>query len=118
MDSSQSPTVLVVGSGITGLMTAWEAVRAGFSVTLVSQSPDPRLAKAHESQLSSTYDSPNDQRYITLFEGHPYLELEGYITQMYPGMGDAFASVASDGGVLSRSEDQFRPEAQQWLASR
>jgi len=110
--------VIVVGSGITGLMTAWEVVRSGRTVTVVSQSPDPRASAPGRPHLSSTFDSPNDQRYVTLFEGHPYLEIGGYIGRMYPRIGESFERSVIDGGWLAHPSDRFDPQTQAWLAER
>jgi glycine/D-amino acid oxidase-like deaminating enzyme len=96
---NQETTVLVVGSGITGLMTAYYAKLAGYSVRLISKSPDPRVAPAGTQFESSTWDGWVN-RYITLTEGHPYLDLPGYITTMYPGIDADFRQDISQGGML------------------
>lgn len=114
---NQQGTVLVVGSGITGLMTAYYAVLAGYSVRLVSKSPDPRSAAAGTQFESSTWDGYVN-RYITLTEGHPYLDLPGYITTMYPGIDADFRQDISEGGMLVHPMQQWNPLTQQFLQER
>ena len=112
-------TLTIVGSGIAGLMTAWEAQKAGYAVTVVSQSPDPRLRSDNDNpQFSSTFDSKNDQRYITLFEGHPYLELAGYVDKMYPEITEDFKEHVLNGGLLAVPFDEFKEDTQRWLEER
>jgi len=103
---SQDATVLVVGSGITGLMTAYHARSAGYSVRLISKSPDPRIAPEGTMFESSTWDGYVN-RYITLTEGHPYLDLPGYITTMYPGIDSDFRQDISHGGMLAYPMEQW-----------
>lgn len=115
----QNQTLTVVGSGISGLMTAWQAAKAGMQVALYSKSPDPRtVSDGNAEQESSTFDSRNDQRYITLFEGHPYLELVGYIDKMYPGIADDFGRDVLQGGLLTVPQEKFPARSIQWLKRR
>jgi glycine/D-amino acid oxidase-like deaminating enzyme len=86
---NQQTPVLVVGSGITGLMTAYNAALAGYAVRVISKSPDSRLAPVGTRFESSIWDGYVN-RYITLTEGNPYLDLPGYITTMYPGIDTDF----------------------------
>ncbi|MEM9214188.1 MAG: FAD-dependent oxidoreductase [Cyanobacteria bacterium P01_F01_bin.150] len=116
-DSSQKATLLVVGSGITGLMTAYQAALAGYSVKIVSKSPDPRSAKAGTRFESSTWDGYVN-RYITLTEGHPYLDLPGYITTMYPGIDTDFQQAISQGGMLVHPREKWNALNQEFLAER
>lgn len=111
--------LIVVGSGISGIMTAWKAIQSGYSVELYSKSPDPREnIPSHIEKESSTFDSRNDQRYITLFEGHPYLELEGYVNKVYPGIANDFKKNVLQGGILASSHNQFCQASQAWLTER
>lgn len=110
-------TLTVVGSGIAGLMTAWEAQKNGYQVTILSQSPDPRKSKEGSEQLSCTFDG-QDQRYITLFEGHPYVQLAGYIDKMYPDIAGDFMRTVLEGGMLAKPFNEFREKTQQWLKAR
>lgn len=114
---SQDITVLVVGSGITGLMTAYYAKLAGYSVRLISKSPDPRLAPTGTLFESSTWDGYVN-RYITLTEGHPYLDLPGYITTMYPGIDTDFRQDISQGGMLVYSIQRWNALTSQFLQER
>lgn len=114
---SQSTTVVVVGSGITGLMTAYYAKLAGYSVRLISKSPDPRVATAETRFESSTWDGYVN-RYITLTEGHPYLDLPGYITTMYPGIDTDFRQDISQGGILVHPMQQWNALTHQFLQER
>lgn len=86
-----SNEVLVVGSGITGLMTAYEAANRAYRVKIVSKSPDPRVGASSNGMRyhSSTWDGYAN-RYISLTEGHPYFDLSGYISTMYPGVHEDF----------------------------
>ncbi|MBI3573575.1 NAD(P)-binding protein [Candidatus Kaiserbacteria bacterium] len=112
-------TLIVVGSGISGIMTAWQAQRAGYSIEIFSKSPDPRLERRLEVEKeSSTFDSKNDQRYVTIFEGHPYLELDGYVNKVYPGIANDFRTGVLRGGVLVSSLDEFSKQTQEWLHER
>ncbi|TVQ25835.1 MAG: FAD-binding oxidoreductase [Leptolyngbya sp. DLM2.Bin15] len=115
--ASEGSTVLVVGSGITGLMTAYYARQAGYLVRLVSKSPDPRQAKADIQFEASTWDGYVN-RYITLTEGHPYLDLPGYITTMYPDIDSDFRQDISQGGMLVHPLSQWGKLTQQFLHER
>lgn len=110
-------SVLVVGSGITGLMTAYYAALAGYSVRLLSKSPDPRMAAVGTKFESSTWDGYVN-RYITLTEGHPYLDLPGYITTMYPGIDQDFQQDISQGGMLVHPRQNWSALTQQFLQER
>ena len=111
--------LIVVGSGISGIMTAWQASKAGYEVEIFSKSPDPRIEMRLEIEKeSSTFDSKNDQRYVTIFEGHPYLELDGYVNKVYPGIANDFRTGVLEGGVLVSSLDEFSKETQEWLHER
>lgn len=114
---NQDATVLVVGSGITGLMTAYYAKLAGYSVRLISKSLDPRNAPAGTLFESSTWDGYVN-RYITLTEGHPYLDLPGYITTMYPGIDADFRQDISQGGMLVYPVQQWNTLTSQFLQER
>jgi glycine/D-amino acid oxidase-like deaminating enzyme len=115
----RGPTLIVVGSGVSGVMTAWQASRAGLRVALYSKSPDPRLVSGTDVlHQSSTFDSASDQRYVTLFEGHPYLELAGYMDQMYPGFADDFCTDVMHGGVLGQPLTKFPERSAAWLNAR
>lgn len=120
MESStqyQSTPVLVVGSGITGLMTAYYAALAGYSVQIVSKSPDPRFAQPGTRFESSTWDGYVN-RYITLTEGHPYLDLPGYVTTMYPDIDQDFRQDITQGGMLVHPLERWKPLTHQFLQDR
>lgn len=111
------PDILVVGSGITGLMTAYHAAINGYSVRIVSKSPDPRLAPIGTQYESSTWDGYVN-RYVTLTEGHPYLDLPGYITTMYPGIDSDFQKDVTQGGILVHPQHRWNSLNQDFLQSR
>lgn len=115
--ASEYPTVLVVGSGITGLMTAYYAQQAGYSVRLISKSFDPRQAKVGTRYEASTWDGYVN-RYVTLTEGHPYLDLPGYITTMYPGIDSDFRQDISQGGMLVHPSHKWNSLTQKFLCER
>lgn len=118
-------TAIVVGSGITGLMTAHQAARAGYCVRVLSKSPDPRCcsaalpgtAESVQQFESSTWDGSSN-RYVTLTEGHPYLDLDGYINVMYPGIAKDFQTCVTEGGMLVLPHDHWDTRTQQFLAER
>ena len=110
-------TVLVVGSGITGLMTAYRMAVAGYSVKVVSKSPDPREAHQGTRYDSSTWDGYVN-RYITLTEGHPYLDLPGYISVMYPDIGQDFRTEIAQGGMLAMPMREWGALTQAFLHER
>jgi glycine/D-amino acid oxidase-like deaminating enzyme len=115
--ASQHPAVLIVGSGITGLMSAYYAKLAGYSVRLISKSPDPRVTAIGTRFESSTWDGYVN-RYITLTEGHPYLDLPGYVAALYPGIDADFRQDISQGGMLVHPLSQWNPLTQQFLHER
>lgn len=115
--TNHEPTILVIGSGITGLMTAYYAKSAGYGVRLISKSPDPRVAPAGTLFESSTWDGYVN-RYITLTEGHPYLDLPGYITTMYPGIDTDFNQDISQGGMLVHPLNHWDGLTSQFLQER
>lgn len=111
-------SVTIIGSGISGIMTAWQLAKASMKVTLYSKSPDPSVNDSLVDYESSTFDSKNDQRYITLFEGHPYLELDGYVDKMYPGIADDFNREVLDGGLLAVQIEKYTERSVRWLEER
>lgn len=118
-EQKKKEKIIVIGSGACGIMTAWLSARAGYLVEIYSKSPDPRLEKGLDiKHESSTFDSKNDQRYITLYEGHPYLELEGYVNKVYPDIAKDFMTEVLEGGVLIQPFEQLSKRAQNWLKKR
>jgi glycine/D-amino acid oxidase-like deaminating enzyme len=113
---SDGVDVIVVGSGIAALMTAYYASKHGFSVQVISMSPDPRLSHAPDP-FSSTFGG-EDSRFITVTEGHPYLGTNAYVNEMYPDMQGAFTKPLTAGGWLGQSEHQYRIEDRDWLRER
>lgn len=116
MDTLGNRTVLVVGGGIAGAMSALAACRAGYRVTLLAKGPDPRLQNGADP-FSSTFGG-EDSRYVTLTEGHPYLGTADYVNQMYPDMQGAFMRSIDEGGWLMQSIERYPSEAQSWLRRR
>lgn len=112
----QQQTLLVLGSGIAGIVTALTAHWAGYEVTVVSKSPDPRRS-ALPDLFSSTFGG-EDSRYVTLTEGHPYLGTNLYVNEMYPDMQGAFATSIFQGGWLSQEVDKFSELDCRWLYKR
>jgi glycine/D-amino acid oxidase-like deaminating enzyme len=110
-------TVTVVGSGISGLMTAYKLMKEGYKVSVLTQSPNPLTSNADTLHQASTFDG-QDQRYITIFEGHPYLAFLEYVAKVYPGIGEDFQKSALRGGWLALSPEQFNEQTQNWLAKR
>ncbi|HEX5661360.1 MAG TPA: hypothetical protein VFX59_29425 [Polyangiales bacterium] len=52
-------------------------------------------------------------RDVTLTEGHAYLDLPGYISVMYPQIGEDFRADVTQGGMLALPRAAFRPLTQQ-----
>lgn len=112
---NKTKDVMVLGSGIAGIMTAFAAHRAGYSVSVVSKSPDPRCGTL--DSFSSTFGG-EDSRYVTLTEGHPYLGTSLYVNEMYPDMQDAFTKSIFQGGWLAKSPGEFSITDRSWLEKR
>ncbi|WP_128548373.1 FAD-dependent oxidoreductase [Larkinella soli] len=110
-------SMIIVGSGITALVSAFKAVEQGLAVTLLSKSPCTRTAGAGQLFQSSTHDGSYN-RYITSTEGHPYLDLDGYVTQMYPDIAADFEKTIAEGGMLALPFEEFSPETQRFLLKR
>ncbi|HEY0110993.1 MAG TPA: FAD-dependent oxidoreductase [Fibrella sp.] len=110
-------SIIIVGSGITALVSALKAVERGMAVTLISKSPDTRTGPTDQLFQSSTHDGSYN-RYITSTEGHPYLDLDGYITQMYPDIASDFEKTIAEGGMLALPVEEFSPETQLFLQKR
>lgn len=116
---ARTSDLIVVGSGISGIMTAWHAAQKGYCVELFSKSPDPRIELPLDvNKESSTFDSKNDQRYVTIFEGHPYLEHDGYINKVYPGIAKDFETDVLSGGILVSPYKKFPRASRVWLDER
>ena len=108
----------IVGSGITALVTAYSAINNGLEITIISKAPDPRqLAGKPVDHQGSTFDGM-DQRYITLFEGHPYLDFLEYVQKTYPDISGDFMRVVERGGMLGKAFSEFSISSQEWLSKR
>ena len=105
-------SIAIVGSGISGATTAIHLSEAGHSVALYSKGPDPRET-SDLPHFSSTHDGELG-RFITPFEGHPYLGS----TPMYPDMNNAFSTPISEGGWLSAPRSSFSQDDRKWLDER
>ncbi|MBX7232543.1 MAG: hypothetical protein K1X29_10705 [Bdellovibrionales bacterium] len=112
-----SDSVIIVGNGISGLITAYHLNQAGFDVKVVTQSPQIEDLLSELDCQSSTWDG-QDQRYITLFEGHPYLDLINYVCSVYPDIGNDFLTEVIKGGWLASPCEEFDERSQQWLRAR
>lgn len=111
-------SVIIVGSGISGLITAYRLLKCGYMVTIITKSPDPSIEKNSSSDFeSSTFDGL-DQRYITLFESHPYLELSEYVEAIYPGIASDFNQEVVQGGFLALAPRSFDFHSRKWLFKR
>lgn len=114
---SAQPDIVVVGSGITGLMTAYYMAAAGYKVRVLSKSPDPRYIEQGMRFESSTWDGYVN-RYITLTEGHPYLDLPNYVSVMYPDISEDFRVDITKGGMLALPMTEWNGLTQQFLQER
>ena len=108
--------LLIVGSGISALMSAYQAVQRGYQVCLLSKSPDPRCTPAAIFD-SSTWDG-SINRYVTLTEGHPYLFLPGYINSVYPGIDRDFLTDLTVGGMLGLPLERWDQLTAEFLQTR
>jgi glycine/D-amino acid oxidase-like deaminating enzyme len=110
-------TVLVVGSGIAGLMTAYHAAEAGYSVCILSKSPDPRSADRETPFDAATWDG-YVSRFITLTQGHPHFDCPGYLGALYPEMRQDCQTDVTQGGILALPLDQWDDLSRQFLQER
>jgi glycine/D-amino acid oxidase-like deaminating enzyme len=64
----QDRSLIIIGSGISGLITAFYATKAGFQVNIISRSADPfSITDENTDYYSSTYNGENS-RQISLLE--------------------------------------------------
>lgn len=105
-------TVIVVGSGISGLMDAFALHQAGFEVTVISKGVDPRSG-CGKDYFSSTHNGELG-RFISRFEGEHYLGS----TPMYPDMKKAFATHVTEGGWLGKFKHELNSFDKKWLKLR
>lgn|GEM_PF-2409298 len=110
--------ITIVGSGITALITAYSALHSGLGVTIISKAPDPRHVEVESvDHQGATFDGM-DQRYITLFEGHPYLDFLEYVQKTYPDISGDFMKTVERGGMLGKAFTEFNLNSQEWLEKR
>lgn len=110
---SSTPDVLLVGAGVSGLLAALELSRAGCRVEVVARGADPRSGAGPERLGGATLRGERT-RYVSPYEGHPYL---GH-TPMYPHMGQVLLRPLSRGGWLGRPLAGLSGSERTWLARR
>ncbi|HEX8325245.1 MAG TPA: FAD-dependent oxidoreductase [Tepidisphaeraceae bacterium] len=103
-------TIVIVGSGIQGLMTALALRGDNARITVHSAGRDPRTPG--DARASTTNGEAG--RFITPLEGHPYLG-DG---PMYPDMAGAFTRRATEGGWLGDDVPSYSESEQAWLRAR
>ncbi|MGA1264719.1 MAG: FAD-dependent oxidoreductase [Prochlorothrix sp.] len=109
--------LIIVGSGITGLMTAYEAARSGYRVALLSKSPDPRTSAPKTTFEAATWDGYIN-RFITLAEGHPYFTLPPEAAVTHGEVGADFQRSIAEGGMLAQPVSHWDAATQQFLQTR
>ncbi|GAB2696856.1 glycine oxidase ThiO [Thalassiella azotivora] len=85
---SAAPDLLVVGCGVVGASVAWEAVRAGLTVTVVDDAPGAGATHAAAGMLAPTSELVPTERHL-LDPGRDSLE-------RYPGWLAALAEVTGE----------------------
>lgn len=101
-------SVVVVGAGIVGLMTAWELTRAGYRVHLVDAGPDPR-SRQDWRRFGCTRGGGN-ARMFTLTEADNYND-QG----PSPTTSPAFRIAVSQGGWRISGDNGFGPQEHEWI---
>jgi len=109
--------LIIVGSGITGLMTAYEAARSGYRVAILSKSPDPRTSAPRTTFEAATWDGYIN-RFITLAEGHPYFTLPPEAAVTHGEVGPDFQRSIAAGGMLAQPVSHWDAATQQFLQTR
>jgi len=119
VDNNGAEEIAVVGAGISGVVTAYALHRKKYAVSLYDRGTDPR-SNTDEESASSTHSGATIGvgRFITTFEGHPYLDREEGGSLMYPNMRGAFKQSVSQGGWLGKGRSQYSEEEKKWLRKR
>jgi len=117
-DEPIDKTILVVGGGITGITSALEAAKAGYSVRLVEKSDrlGGWLAKQHKSiPLRPPYRDLEDtgvNALITELEGHPQIKVYKSAATAgikgAPGLFDVTLKASANGTAGGEVLDEFR----------
>lgn len=105
-------SIAIIGSGISGLFQALKLLNHNCDITVFSKAKDP-LNLLESEHFSSTFNGEVG-RFITTFEGHPYLG----DNIMYPNMREAFFRKISEGGWLGNDLNKFSKEELDWLKKR
>jgi glycine/D-amino acid oxidase-like deaminating enzyme len=109
-------TLLVVGGGILGALTAYYASLAGYAVTLVAAGADPTAQGAGDADRRAATFAGEDMRFVSLLEGRPYLGPA--LDALRPDHAAAFARPVGEGGWLDRPLGDYEPGEQAWLRRR
>jgi flavin-dependent dehydrogenase len=104
--------IILVGSGISGLMDAFALNQVGFTVEVYSKGPDPR-DRSQKDYSSSTHNGELG-RFISRFEGEHYLGS----SPMYPDMEKAFRTHVENGGWLGKHANELNTFDKAWLLKR
>ncbi len=110
--SRNKKTIIIVGTGISGLMDAFALHQAGFKIEVYTKGPDPRSGKKQD-YYSSTRNGELG-RFISRFEGEHYLGS----SPMYPDMKKAFQVRVEDGGWLGKHGNELNSFDKTWLQKR
>ncbi len=128
----------VIGSGVSGIMTALRMQEAGYDVEIISNTPDPRFADLEDVRLPrgasdelATSDNFNRRvmldasdgssmgggatRMATPTEGDVYF---GAGNPIYPNMIEMLDRSVNEGGWLDRAPSDLTEDEQEWIARR
>ena len=110
---------IVIGSGISGLIQAFELLNEVSTLSVISAGPDPRLnIDPVNHQLYSSTHGGGFGRFITGFEAEPHLDIVPGGSSIYPNMEAAFQKSIVNGGWLAKDKEYFNLRAQDWLNQR
>lgn len=103
--------VIIIGSGISGLICALKFCNEKYKVKIITKSPD--ILSNSKEFYSSTMNGESG-RFFTVFEGHPYIGN----SETYPNMRDAFRERISKGGWLGKDLEYYTKDERKWLEKR
>lgn len=104
---------LIIGSGISAIVTAFTLVKAGHAITLLSHAPDPRISNDFSIKHGATWGS-ECTRCVTPFESHSFLAP----SPLHPTLDQAFTTSLQEGGWLIQPIEHYDAQEQAWLHAR
>ncbi|MFO0578487.1 MAG: FAD-dependent oxidoreductase [Polyangia bacterium] len=110
-------SLVVVGGGVLGVLTAYYASAAGHAVTLVAAGAEPKAAApARAVDPRAATFAGEDMRFVSLLEGRTYLGPAA--DPLRPDHAAAFARPVHEGGWLDRPLGDYDAAEQAWLLRR